>query len=194
MKRALLTVAVLLCTSVPAAAQESGQVGLAMGYPASIGIIWHASDRVAIRPDFNVTRTSNESNSGFSAGLKTDGWTLGVGLSALFYTSKKDNLRTYFSPRFAYGRTQTNSDPTRVFGAASLSSETRSNSYQYAGSFGAQYSLSRRFSVYAEAGLAYSHGDSTFRSTASFSGVATGKTTITSFGTRTAVGVVFYFK
>lgn len=73
MKRVLFTVAVLLCASLPAAAQESGQVGVAMGYPGSIGIIWHASERMAIRPDFNVAQTSSESKSGFSAGLKTDG-------------------------------------------------------------------------------------------------------------------------
>lgn len=108
----------------------------------------------------------------------------------MIYTGKKDNLRTYFSPRFAYGRTQTDSDPS----SPSSSSESRANSYQFAGSFGAQYSLSRRFSVYGEAGLAYSSNDSTFTSSASLFGVATtGKITGHTFGTRAGVGVVVYF-
>lgn len=189
MKRVLCTAAVLLFVSLPAAAQESGQVGVAMGYPGSIGIIWQASDRMAIRPDFNFTKTTSE-NTGVFSESKVGGWTLGFGLSALIYTGKTDKLRTYFSPRFAYARTQTNSDA----GTPTSSSGTTANSYTFAGSFGAQYSLSRRFSVYGEAGLAYSRSDSTFKSTASLSGVATGTTTSHGFGTRAAVGVVVYFK
>lgn len=188
MKRVLRTVAVLLFVSLPAAAQESGQVGVAMGYPGSIGIIWHASDRMAIRPDFNLTKTTSENTGGFS-GSKVDGWALGFGLSALIYTGKKDNLRTYFSPRFAYGRSSTDSDSS----SSTSSSETTANSYTFSGSFGAQYSLSRRFSVYGEAGLLYSRNDATFKSSALLSGVTTGTTTSHGFGTRGAVGVVVYF-
>jgi opacity protein-like surface antigen len=188
MKRALFAVAVLLFP-IPAAAQESGQAGLAIGFPGSIGIIWHASGAVAVRPDFSFSRT--ESESGLPSGLETSSWALGVAASALFYTGKvRDDVRTYFSPRFGYTRTTVDSNPT----VASLTSGSHANSYQYSGSFGVQYSPTRRFSVYGEAGLAYARSESTFTSTSTVPGFsASGRTTSSSFGTRAGIGAVLYF-
>ena len=56
---AVLAAGVLLAT-VSANAQEQGQTGIAMGYPSSIGVIWHATDNLAIRPEvsFNLRRFS----------------------------------------------------------------------------------------------------------------------------------------
>ena len=193
MKRVLLTVAVVLFVSLPATAQESGQVGLAMGYPGSIGIIWHASDRMAIRPDFNFSRLTSENTGGFSQS-QVDGWALGLGLGALFYSGAKDNLRMYFSPRFAYSRTKTESASSSVSSQGISTSETRNNSYQYSGSIGVQYSPGRRFSVYGEAGLAYTRGNSRFETSPSLLGTVTGETTSNTFGTRAGVGVVVYLK
>lgn len=193
MKRVLFVLALLLSASLPVAAQESGQVGIAMGYPASIGIIWHASDRVAIRPEFNFTHSSVENSSETVSGLKSGGWALGAGASALFYTSTHDKLRTYVSPRFAYARTtSTNS------GSSVSTSDSTSNTYQFFGSFGAQYTPTRRFSIYGEVGVGYSTADSTFTSTLLVVtpnvSASTGTSTSHSFGTRTAVGVIFYCK
>ena len=42
----------------PAVGQEKGQVGLTVGYPASVGVVWHAVDRVAVRPEFTFTQIS----------------------------------------------------------------------------------------------------------------------------------------
>ena len=47
--------ALLLCGVTGAAAQDGGKAGITMGYPASIGILWHAGDRVAIRPEFSIS-------------------------------------------------------------------------------------------------------------------------------------------
>src|SRR5437870_2920123 len=58
--------ALAFVTTIPAATaagQERGQVGLTMGYPGSIGIIWHISDAVAVRPELSVSRTSVETTS-----------------------------------------------------------------------------------------------------------------------------------
>jgi opacity protein-like surface antigen len=178
-------VVVLLLFSIPAAAQEPGKVGVAMGFPGSIGIIWHLTDTVAVRPDFSFARTSSESE---SSTLKSHSWNLGTGVSALFYVGKlRENVRTYVSPRFAYSRTHTGSEPREVV----LNSGTNGNSYQYAGSFGVQYAPSSGFSVYGEAGIAYVRSDSTFTSTV-ISGVVTGKSTNSTFGTCAGVGVVLY--
>ena len=51
--RFIVTVGVLvLATSTPAAAQQKEPKGrVTMGYPPVVGILWHESDRVAVRPN-----------------------------------------------------------------------------------------------------------------------------------------------
>jgi hypothetical protein len=56
----LLALGLGLGVSGTAAAQERGRVGLTVAHPASVGLIWHPSDRVAIRPDLNLSWTASE--------------------------------------------------------------------------------------------------------------------------------------
>ena len=79
---AAMSACVMVAGVVRADAQEKGQAGITMGYPASIGVLWHLSDRVAIRPEFSFTNTDSSSVSLVSAG--TQFWSLGTGVSALF--------------------------------------------------------------------------------------------------------------
>ena len=92
-----------------------------MGYPASVGVIWQVNDRVALRPELNVQKASGESTSTIAISLSSvvpgsvvsvttsDSWQFSAGVSALFYLSTHDALRTYVSPRWAYTRTSNNS-------------------------------------------------------------------------------------
>ena len=41
----------LWLAAAPAAAQEKGNVGITMGFPASVGLLWHATEKIAVRPD-----------------------------------------------------------------------------------------------------------------------------------------------
>jgi len=185
MTRAFLVLALVL-PAVPAAAQQSGQAGLAVGAPGSIGIIWHVSDAIAIRPDFSFSHTHSE---GTSSVVTTDSWGAGFGASALFYTGKiHDNVRTYLTPRFGYARTNAS---TRLSGAVT-NPEQHQNSYSYSGAFGIQFTPTRRFSVYGEAGLQYSTVDSTYKSAGPIT-LSEGKTTNSQFGSRAGVGIVWYF-
>jgi hypothetical protein len=191
MKRARLVALVLLCFPLHAAAQDSGDAGVSMGYPGAIGVVWHLSDRVAIRPDFNFSwQTSEDTDEGPSQGLESSGTSYGFGFSGLFYTSKSDNLRTYFSPRFSYSRSHSENELSR-----SQTAETTSNAYQLSGSFGAQYGLGSRFAVFGEAGITYAWMDATH-----FSGLSnpnfdnTGENEARAVSSRTAVGVILYFK
>jgi hypothetical protein len=69
-----------------AAAQDEGKVGITMGYPAAVGIIWHVSDTVAIRPELSFSGSSSETDRAENiTDSESDGWTLGTGISALFY-------------------------------------------------------------------------------------------------------------
>ena len=109
----------------PAVGQEKGQVGLTVGYPASVGVVWHAVDRVAVRPEFTFTQSTTEVTGilTFSIGNQTQiaetlstvtGTAVGTGVSALLYLTKRDSLVLYVSPRYAYSHLWTTSSAGRV--------------------------------------------------------------------------------
>ena len=190
MRRILFTAALLLAAAVPASAQEAGQAGLTIGFPGSIGILWHVSDAVAIRPDFSFAHNSSESGSQFTS--TSEAWIAGFGVSAHFYVGKiADHIRTYVTPRFGFTRTTTDSNTA----GASYDSKSHTNNYQYAGSFGVQYTPTRRFGMYGEAGVQYTRAESTFTADTALPIVfASGKSTNSTFSTRAGVGLVLYFK
>jgi hypothetical protein len=170
-----LFVALLFVPSV-AAAQEPGDVGVFMGYP-SLGLIWHVSERVAIRPEISFSSTSTEIDSPFGGIGTSHNWNVKVGASALVYLNDADRLRTYVAPQFTYVRTK---------GETSSSlSELVANTYGFAGLFGAQYSLNDRFSVFGELGVGYTHASTGDR-------IGT-DSQADNWGTRTGVGVILYF-
>jgi hypothetical protein len=170
-----LGLAVVVCVPALAGAQDTGRVGITMGFPGSVGVLWHATDSVAIRPTMTFTKSSNEGT------FSLDTWSLGVDVSALFYMKKHDSVRTYLSPRFSYTRTESSSPPN---GFGSL--DQTSNSTGGAGTFGAQFDASPRFSVYGEVGFAAAH-----RTSEATSGVLTSSKG-TTWGTVAGVGIVFY--
>src|SRR5262245_31016959 len=105
-----------------AAAQDTPKLGLVMGYPAQVGILWNLSEKVAIRPEVNWTHSTSESpvtSTTFGpTGVTTTTQSLtttesnafGVGVSALLHVWKQDALRVYVSPRFAYARQSSSID------------------------------------------------------------------------------------
>jgi hypothetical protein len=156
-------------------------VGITMGYPASIGLIWHISDRVAVRPElaFSHLHGESESSSGFDA--ESDTWTLAVGASALIYVGEWDRLRAYVSPRYSYARAKSSSDSSSPFDV----SDAKTTTHSFAGYFGAQYALSDRFSAFGEVGFGLTDQTGT-------TSLGT-RLTSTIWSTRTGVGVIFYF-
>ena len=170
-RRIVLGLSIMTLVGARAArAQEPDQVGLTIGYPASVGVIWHVSDRFALRPEVSLSQSSGDATTG-SVGsvfqVSSDSWQIGVGLSALFYVRQWDALRAYVSPRFSYARTQATSTTTSPVYATSLTDLT-SSTYLVAGSFGGQYSLSRRFGLFGEVGLGYTKANSTSSGGTSF--------------------------
>ena len=161
-------------------AQDSGRVGLTTGYPAVIGIQWHISESIAVRPEFSFTSTGSSSESLIDA--STDFSTFNTGVSVLFYSPIRDNLKLYAAPRFAYGRTSGSGDLV----------ESTTNIYSISGSFGGHYALGRRFAVFGEAGVQYSHQTGSVTTTISLGPLRTTNRGDV-VGTRTAIGVVIYF-
>ena len=176
-KVCVIGLALMGFSTISARAQERGDVGLVISAPQSIGVIWHASDRLALRPDVGFSFTETDGEPPLSD-ISSKSVTFGV--SALVYTHRWDDLRLYVSPRFSYsyGTTSIN-EPVNI-------ADSTVSSWAATGSIGGQYALGTRFGVFAEAGLVYSSQQSETGS------IRVDRTTWT-FGTRTAIGGILYF-
>jgi hypothetical protein len=187
------TVMAVMLAGGPAAAKAAGDIGITMGYPAAIGVVWHITDAVAIRPDVSMTWTSSESVTTtvlppgappVTSTSMVDAWNTAVGISALFYLQTADRFRVYLVPRAAYLR----STQDLQSGGLTTAIDTTSNGYLLSGSVGAQVAAHDRFSIFGELGVQYS----TQRSEVSFSSSRSENENRT-FGLRSAVGVTVYF-
>lgn len=211
MLQRFLCVCALIVIAVPAArAQEKGQIGMTMGYPSSVGMIVHLTDRIAVRPDFRFITTSQDDNL-----IDDSSHTLGFGISGLIYLTKDDALRTYVTPRFLYNRTTSESSlaystsidligsigstiglpGTSIIPAPTTYSTTSTNK-AFSGSFGAQYSLHKRFSVFGEVGVAYNWSSLDF-DFGDFGRIGIPESLTDgphTWASQSAVGVILYFK
>ena len=182
----ILCTALVTCVPAIAGAQDTRKVGITMAYPAAVGVLWHVSPKVAIRPELSFAGTSTDTTSS-SIASDSSGWAIGTGVSALFYLKTYEHLRTYVTPRFTYSHTSTTSTLSSLLpGVTTSKSEQTNDSTGIAGLFGAQYMLGDRFSLFGEVGFGYAHG-STTSSTATST-----KITSNGWGTRAGIGVVFY--
>ena len=184
--RVVLPMVAMLAVPAVAHAQEKGDAGLTMGYPAAIGVIYHVTDRFAIRPEITFAISSGKSESPISAS-EGDSTTIGVGVSGIFYLKQADKLRTYLCPRYSYSHsesTTTSSILSPIFDDEE--STATNNSHTFTGTFGAQYALHERFSIFGEIGAGFTH-------TSSKSGLSDFSSHSNQFTTRSGVGVIFYF-
>lgn len=172
----------LLVLPAPAAAQERGQTGIVMGFPATVGFLWHASDNLALRPEFTFQHTRNESLSNIiGGGSASSSNAMTIGTSVLWYMGKYDNVRTYVSPRFTYGHSSSKVENSNVPPA-------KSDVFSLTGSFGAQYNPTRKLAVFGEVGYGYNRVESEIKTP-----FLTTEGSSTTWATRASVGVVFYF-
>ena len=174
----LLALMVWSLGTATASAQDKGDFGIAISAPSAIGVIWHATDRLAIRPDITFNFSETDGDGGLVPDISAS--SIGFGVSALFYTHRWDDLRLYVSPRFTYSHGSTSIE-------GGFSSDSDVSAWGLAGSIGGQYTLGSRFAVFAEAGLVYASQESQSSISA-----APDRTTWT-FGSRTAIGGVIYF-
>jgi hypothetical protein len=172
----LIGTAAFALAAAPAYAQKTGSVGLVIGGAGGVGLLWHVTDNVAIRPDISFSRLTSESTI-LSTTSNSRTTSVGFGASGLFYVGKWDSLRTYVSPQFRY----THSNST----SGTPSTTTTSSGSSVNGMFGAQYALGERFAVFGETGLAYTWQPGTTTIGSTFKSH--------SFGTRSTLGVTWYF-
>ena len=175
--RALWILVVILAAARPSHGQDASGVGISMGYPGAIGIHIPVSPAVTIRPELSFGGTSLTDTT-----VETSSWTLGLNISALFYVHHDDRLRTYIAPRLEFGYSSIDTSSTTI---ALPGLDGDRHTWGGSGSFGAHYSLSERFGVFGEVGSGFS--TSTLPTTS-----GTPSPTAKSWGTRSAVGIVFY--
>ena len=65
LRAAVLVLPVLFVAQSAALAQDKGDVGISMGYPVAVGVVFHLTDSVALRPEISFTHISSDSDSGF---------------------------------------------------------------------------------------------------------------------------------
>jgi len=195
--------AVALLAARSARAQDMPRIGITMGYPAAVGVMWNAAGRLALRPEVTLQGTSTDSSLGdiilpVNIGSTSDSFQVGVGVSALIYLSRWDALRTYVSPRFSYSHASTSGT------TVASSSETTSKSYFTSGSFGAEYLFARHFGVFGEIGVGYTSTTTTASTTSTVviisplpptlpSATTRTENHLKTWSTRSGVGVIFYF-
>jgi len=129
-------------------ATEDRRIGLTLAYPGSglssgsIGVIWQTSNRLALRPEFFVSArfAADSANGGAS-----DSWSFGATLTVLCYVGRKEGVSAYVGPRVSYSRASSGGGGT----------DTTNASYGAGVNAGLQYALTKRISVYGEAGLGY---------------------------------------
>jgi hypothetical protein len=180
MKRSIVGLLVTIACLVPAvaSAQEDGKVGVTMAFPASVGLIWHASEKIAVRPDFSFAHSSADTSAG-----ETSSNSVGLGVSVLFYTKKWDKAAAYVAPRFQWSHATGESRPD----IGDFDSDSSADAYTYTGSAGVQGWIGDRVSVFGEAGLSFT--TTTSDSNSPFSSEVKTK----SLSLRSGVGVVLYF-
>ena len=180
--RVAWAVAIMLlgCQAGTAYGQDDRRFGLTMGYPTAVGVLWHVTDRVAVRPEIDISRTATKTEGSISGGPSTatesTAHLVQPGVSVLIYLSSRDELRTYVTPRYVYSSSET-----------SQNSET--STHLVSGSFGAQQRLGSRFAVFGELGVEYTRTRTLLPTTQPFS-----LTSRRSFiELRSSAGVVLYF-
>jgi hypothetical protein len=140
------------------------------GTTQSLGVWWHLTDMIALRPSvaYSSTTTTVENTATNTKASATTN-TFGAGIAVPIYLTKMNLLDLYVAPGFSYG-----------------SNASNYTNMSFSASLGLQVAVNDQLQFFGEAGLAYV--STTDKATANVT------TTTGTFGTaRAAIGVIFYF-
>lgn len=190
----LLLCLLLLSVTGRAFAQDDPPVGLVMGVPVQAGILWHVTERVALRPDVSFSwslselgATSMPADVVYSSSVSSSRQSLG--LAFLYYLGDDDGMRTYVAPRYRLSRASASTESAIVIPGIPDRSEDdrRLSQVTHSGgvSFGASYGLGDRFAVFGEVGFEFV--------TSSSPPLLDLESTSRALATTGGVGVVMYF-
>jgi hypothetical protein len=190
--RLALGLSLLALLPLSAAAGDEGRFGLVARAQStsSIGVQWHVSENVALRPALLFRYRSNTTlqivpQGGDTISFETSQTTLGAGLDMLFSLPWRGDLVPYLVGGVSYSSL---SQDYPLTDAGTIHFERgRVGQFGAQALFGLRYAVSRRFSVFGEAGFSFSDGEEF--------GLDGNKLHNRSLGTTTAgVGAIFYLK
>jgi hypothetical protein len=173
-------------------AQDTRSLGLVMGYPAVVGVLWQVSPRIAIRPELTVETGTSESTSSSNFGtfrFSSDSWQVGGGVSALLLLHRADGLSLYVSPRYVLRTGEITRENSSPQGVVTVRGSNEISGHTVSGAFGAHYTMSARFGIFGELGVSHDR-DST---SSSIEGQTNDNFRTIRTGMRSGIGVVFFF-
>src|SRR5262245_17248205 len=221
----LVSLSIAVLPALRAEAQDKGQLGVDLsvgsGSSATIGVTYHVSKRLALRPTFAFSHSTLTNDGVFSApdgslNVKSDQTTnsFSAGLEALLYLTRRDAFSTYLGGSYQRVHSSVTSDPPQLalplaqlppalarfvrdeLGLIPQSKRTTDNDVA-ALALGVQYAFAKSFSAFGEAGLRYVSGRSRLERTQSRSlfSVSFSPGDNSQLATFTSsVGVIFYLK
>jgi hypothetical protein len=193
-----LLVLVVMGWSRAASAQDE-RVGLTMGYPTAVGLLWQVNDRVAIRPEFSWAHQSTDRGDDGFAPSTSDSSDFSVAISGLVRLRQWGPVRSYVAPRFEAARInfETTFEFRSLFPSGfpsglptSETTTTTFTTYEGGASIGVQASPAAHFGIFGEVGMMYGR---TKTSSSSLLDPSSSATRGTSVGIRSAVGVILFF-
>jgi hypothetical protein len=152
-RRRLLVLAVpaaaLAAASVEAA--EKGQIGLSAATSNNYSVAFQVSDRLSLRPSFSLGHST------------VNGWFFGVGGMAYHHLQPGRRLSPYVGAGFAWHHSDPWRRPDRIGDLAVrpgfyLPADASRRYATFTGAAGLEFSINRRFSVFAELDSSYSTG------------------------------------
>jgi hypothetical protein len=179
------TAFIVLACAARAGAQEHA-LGVTIGYPGSLGVVWQPSSRIALRPGI-AFRTSGSQPLNDLGHFQS--WSFSADISGLIYLQPAGPLRMYVTPRYLYSRISSTStievpqiqSPFGTLTTIPITTRRSTNEHGVAGLVGAEYRLGDRFGVFGEAGLLYTRA-SLLTNSSSWA-----------VGSTSSVGVALYF-
>jgi hypothetical protein len=194
-----LTLIGMVLVGSAAFAQERGRIGLSMGYPGNIGVLWKITNRLGIRPGVGFGHSSFDPGSltlslGNGNSVTTESSTgstsVGVRVDTLFSVGVWDGVRAYVAPGYEYDRSTSTRVESTVstgpFGSPNRTETLKTHGHEHhvSGVFGARYVPHPRFGVFGEVGVSYLESRTNFLEIPS---------TARGWNTTTGVGAILYF-
>ncbi|MBS1912253.1 MAG: hypothetical protein JST22_09735 [Bacteroidetes bacterium] len=183
-------------------AQDAGRIGIiatALG-STSVGVIWHVSTDVALRPaitmnDNSVTVSSQSPGGPFFQNEGSSQWNVGGEITLNCYLVRSGAIAPYVMAGGGYSAGKTTQDTHQRIGGSDtvLTISQASNMASLSAGIGVQYALAGQLHLVAEITAAYSRTTTTVNSPGSF--VGTYQTVNDQYRlVGTSIGAIFYFK
>jgi opacity protein-like surface antigen len=196
MKTPVAIVAGILTCAALAAPQETGRLGLNLRVePAPrIGLTWHVSGRLALRPSIGFVQTSIETATESEVSIpenprrvesEEETTAIGFGLGIHYYVYKVAAFSIYTGLNVNYTRETADLSVERL---RDLDRQDSGDVWQGSAVLGVQTRLNEHFSLFGEAGFGYTYG------TLEREGRARTDATTRRWGlANSGVGLIFYF-